>query len=409
MATPEPVSPQPSSVGLWGLLRHRAKAADQLGSKLLNALKETHGIPEDAKVRIQGSVESCVKKSSPYIFWRSWLHAFDEAYLLKLAAVGSALPILVVSVIPEIRESAWPDAAAPIVGPILIAAALGGVLVGSHLATQLTHLLRAFGGRVPAFAITAAILLLVPTRLDLFHDWGWFVGTVQRGLWASGLFFASFLAVAQSLHLAHVITVRLSIRKVPDAEAVTSLLLTLVTVERVARAEGVPPLKPVEVANLLHQLAETVERALPLRFSGVHSEIERRLHEEARSIAAAIDRMGIDALLGAGPVFAVLTSKLGSMLVHVADGDWISLPRNPAGARPSGQLLLGTQMIVGVVPLLVALGVWSRILPIDASPELSASLVRFGIAWAAIHALLALDPRATEKAEATNKLLTFLN
>jgi hypothetical protein len=65
--------------------------------------------------------------------------------------------------------------------------------------------------------------------------------------------------------------------------------------------------------------------------------------------------------------------------------------------------------MIAAVPLVIALVIWSRVLPLNASPELTTSLIRFGIVWAAIHVLLAIDPRATTKAEATSKLLTFLN
>jgi hypothetical protein len=380
---------------------------DRITSGLLQILADTQTLSEETKVRVRVPVESHVKNAAPYLFWRLSLHAFEDRHLLKLLAAVSVLPILFVSVLPEIRD-ARAGAAAPLAGILLVASAVVGLLIGTKLADLLRNAFRDMGGRVSAFAATAAILLLIPSGLDVLRDWGWAVATVQRGLWASGLFFLWFLVVAQALHVAKVVAVRLTIRRVPAAETVTSLLLALQAVERATEPEGDQPLNSVALANQVHELATTIERALPLRFPGLHPELERRLRGEARSIAAAVENRAVEILLGANAARTDVASRLGDMLVRVAEDDWRSLPRD--GMEPSAPLVPGLQtMMIAAVPLVIALVIWSRVLPLNASPELTTSLIRFGIVWAAIHVLLAIDPRATTKAEATSKLLTFLN
>jgi hypothetical protein len=120
--------------------------------------------------------------------------------------------------------------------------------------------------------------------------------------------------------------------------------------------------------------------------------------------------MSMTVLLGGKGARAALVPKLEAMLVHVAEGDWASLEHaDPKAAGPARRLVPGLQaIVVAAVPLLLGLGLRWRVLPVDADPELVDSLVRFGIVWAALHALVALDPRATEQIDRTGRLLELL-
>jgi hypothetical protein len=79
-----------------------------------------------------------------------------------------------------------------------------------------------------------------------------------------------------------------------------------------------------------------------------------------------------------------------------------------AVAATAALLVLAAGGVVAAVPLLLGLGLRSGVLPVDADPELVDSLVRFGVVWAALHALSALDPQATDKIERTDRLLQRL-
>ena len=79
-----------------------------------------------------------------------------------------------------------------------------------------------------------------------------------------------------------------------------------------------------------------------------------------------------------------------------------------AVAATAALLVLAAGGVVAAVPLLLGLGLRSGVLPVDADPELVNSLVRFGVVWAALHALSALDPQATDKIERTDRLLQRL-
>lgn len=313
------------------------------------------------------------------------------------------MPVLLVSLLPQIREPGPIGPAAPLAGLLLVVTAVAGLVVGVGLMTVLIAALRRFGGRVVAVAATAALLFLAAGSLDALLGPGWFAATLQRGLQASAILFVSFLVVAEGLHLAQIFMVRLTIRRVPDAEVVTTLLVAL-------RSAITPTVMPTEMAIQLQQLADTMRRALPCRFSGVHPDQEHWLREEARSIAAAVHRMSMAVLLGGKGAAAALVPELGAMLVHVVEGDWASLEHaDSKAAGPARRLVPGLQaIVVAAVPLLLGLGLRWRVLPVDADPELVDGLIRFGIVWAALHALVALDPRATEQIDRTGRLLELL-
>jgi hypothetical protein len=401
----EPGPPAAARPPLLALLRSRARVADEISARLLRILDRTKGIADEVKHRIRGSVASSVAEAAPYLTWRSILHSLgSDYYLLRLTAALAALPVLFVSLLPEIREAGRLGLAAPVAGLLLVAAAVAGLLVGVGLTTVLIAALRRFGGRVAAFAATAALLALAAGGLGAALGRGSFVATMQRGLWASAIFFASFLVIAQGLYLAQVLLLRLTIRRVPQAEVVTSLLVALVAAEA-------PEPNPTDVANQLQQLADTMRRALPGRFPGAHPDTEHLLREEARSIAAAVHRMSVEVLLGGkGAQAATLVPKLGEMLVHVAEEDWASLERaDPKVAGPARRLVPGLPaIVVAAVPLLLGLGLRSGVIPLDADAELVDSLVRFGVVWAVLHALTALDPQATDKIDRTERLLQRL-
>jgi len=287
--------------------------------------------------------------------------------------------------------------------PLMAAGFAVGLLVGSGLMTVLIPAFRRFGGRVVGVAATAALLLLAAGVIGALLGRGSLVATVQRGLWASAIFFGSFLVIAQGLYLAQIFLLRLTIRRVPEAEVVTSLLVALLAAEA-------PEPNPTDVANQLQQLADTMRRALPVRFSGIHPDSERWLRDEARSIAAAVHRMSVEVLLGGKGAPAAVVPKLGEMLVHVAEGDWASLERaDPKAAGPARRLVLGLPaIVVAAVPLLVGLGLRSGVISFDADPVLVDSLVRFGVVWAVLHALTALDPQASDKIDRTDRLLQRL-
>jgi len=391
-----------SRPSLLKLLRRRAQVADGMGTRLLTILDGTNAIADETKHRIRGPVQSFVAKAAPYLAWRSILHSLNsDYYLLRLTAALAALPVLFVSLLPEIREPRQTVPVAPVAILLLVAAV--GLLVGSGLMTVLIPAFRRFGGRVVGVAATAALLLLAAGVIGALLGRGSLVATVQRGLWASAIFFGSFLVIAQGLYLAQIFLLRLTIRRVPEAEVVTSLLVALLAAEA-------PEPNPTDVANQLQQLADTMRRALPVRFSGIHPDSERWLRDEARSIAAAVHRMSVEVLLGGKGAPAAVVPKLGEMLVHVAEGDWASLERaDPKAAGPARRLVLGLPaIVVAAVPLLVGLGLRSGVISFDADPVLVDSLVRFGVVWAVLHALTALDPQASDKIDRTDRLLQRL-
>jgi len=78
-------------------------------------------------------------------------------------------------------------------------------------------------------------------------------------------------------------------------------------------------------------------------------------------------------------------------------------PRQTVPVAPVAFLLL-----VAAVGLLVGLGLRSGVISFDADPELVDSLVRFGVVWAVLHALTALDPQASDKIDRTDRLLQRL-
>ena len=391
-------TPRPS---LPTLLRLRARIAEEIGARLLKILDHTDAVTDEARQRIRGPVAASVAEAAPYLAWRSILHSLNgDAYLLRWTAALAALPVLFVSLLPQLREPDQAGLAAAIAGVLLVVGAVVGLLIGAGLMSVLMRLLRRFGGRVAAVAATAALLALAAAGLDALLGPGWFAATMRRGLWASAIFFASFLLVAQGLHLAQVFLLRRTIRRAPDGEVITGLLLALMAVET-------PSVGATDVANQLQQLADTVERALPRRFPGVHPDGEQGLREVARAIAAAVERMSMDVLLGGSAARAALYPRLGATLVHVAEGNWGALEQaDPQTAGPARRLLPQLPaVVVAAVPLLVGLGLRSGVIPVDADQAVADYLVRFGAVWAALHLLLALDPRAPDKIDQTDRLL----
>jgi hypothetical protein len=404
------MSPTPASPPtLIQVLRHRAAVADALAAGLLRIFDETEAIPQEAKDRMRESVKSSLRQVAPYLLWRFALHTLNERYLLTLVLIGAALPILLLVGYPFVRDAGLTGPVAPFAGVLLVAAFLVGLLVGSWLMEVLMSAFRQLGGRVPAVAATAALLFLAAGSVGSLFGEGWFIVTVQRGLWASALFFVSLLIIAQGLHLVQVFAWRFTIHRVPGAEVVMELLMTLLAVKQLQGSAGSLALGPTEVVNQLRQFADTIERALPRLFPGLHPVSERWLRHEARSIAAAVDHMSMEMLLGGPQVLATLGSRLGTMLVQVAQGDWISMARAaPGGVAPS-RLPDARTVAIAVAPLLLGIALRWRILPIEVAPGLVEGLLRFGLAWVLVHALAVLDPQVDQKIARTERLLKLVS
>jgi hypothetical protein len=404
------MSPTPASPPtLMQILRHRAAVADALAVALLRILDETEAIPREAKDRIRESVKSSLRQVAPHLLWRFALHTLNERYLLTLVLVGAAVPILLLVGYPFVRDAGPTGLAAPFAGLLLVVSFLAGMVVGSGLMKVLMSAFRELGGRVVAVAATAALLFLAAGGLGSLLGQGWFVVTVQRGLWASALFFVSFLVIAQGLHLAQVFAWRFTIHRAPGAEVVMELLLTLLAVKPRQGSAGFLALGPTEVVNQLRQFADTIERALPSLFPGLHPVSERWLRHEARSIAAAVDHMSMEMLLGGPQVLATLPSRLGAMLVQVAQGDWMSVARAAPGAAAPSRLPDLRTLAIAAAPLLLGFALRWRILPIEVAPGLVDGLLRFGLAWVLVHALAALDPQVDQKIARTERLLKLVS
>jgi hypothetical protein len=100
---------------LLALLRSRARVADEISARLLRILDQADGIADEAKHRIRGSVASSVAEAAPYLRWRSIHHSLDsDYYFLRLTAALAALPVLFVSLLPEVREAGPTGLAAPV-------------------------------------------------------------------------------------------------------------------------------------------------------------------------------------------------------------------------------------------------------------------------------------------------------
>jgi hypothetical protein len=386
------------------LLRRRKQVAAEIGAGLLRILDQTGAIAEEAKQRIRGSVEPSVQQAAPFLVWRTVLSDLNQdPYLQRLTAAVAAVPVLFVSVLPQFRDFGRSGAAAPVAGLLLVVVTVAGLLIGVGLMSVLIDALRRFGGRVLAVAATAALLYVAAAGVGAVLGGSWFAATVAWGLKASAIWFVSFLVVAEGLHLVQVFMVRRTIRKVPDAEVVTTLLVALLAAE-------VPTPNPTGLATQLQQLADTMRRALPRKFPGIHPDQQHWLREEAASIAAAVHHMSMEVLLGGERTVAPLAPKLGAMLVHVAERDWASLeraaPRTVGPARRLVPVLLS--VVVAAVPLLLGLSLRWRLLPVDADPDLVDSLVRFGVVWAALHLLVALYPQATEQIDRTGRILDLM-
>ena len=141
--------------------------------------------------------------------------------------------------------------------------------------------------RVPAFALTVLVFIGLAIIVgDSPGPW-WLVAAARNGLWATGLLFALFLVLAQTLHIARVVARHETIRKVPAAETIAVILLALDEARRApdrSAVQAAPPARAFVVvdpngramgdvdafAALVQQLEDTIERALPARLATTH-------------------------------------------------------------------------------------------------------------------------------------------
>ena len=366
---------------------------------LMDGFSRTALLDEVTKLETRAAVEQRLHAAAGPLATRRTLIGWYYGFLDDFSGLGGRLAswLLLPFMLFATPKPWW---AAFLAIPIAIIALLLGFFVAALVLRLLLPLARGLGvrdGRLPAYSGAALLVAMLAMRAHSALSPPWLAFSVWAAAWCVAATLALFLLGVMSLLLAHSIVRRRALGVSPEGTVLAGILTALQALA-MPRTQAAAKTVGALIGATLEEIADTVERGLPLIQEYVSREAEARVRQLASGVATRIRAWEADLHTGGGAALTRVESELGVMLSLVARGDWNGLKqeRPVAPVRPRARWQAVRLLVAGALPALLLLLIRLHLVPLTGDEPYLKNLPSVAITWASGVVMLLIDSRIAQ-------------